>query len=76
MDWLQRKLTVPDGAVLVTNTFLEPAHRPVAKVAYAIEDESRTLQRQRHARFVRQPLGVDFLAVAERGDRWRREVTR
>ena len=58
------QLTVPDRAVLLADAFLEPAHRPVAQVAYAIKDKSRALQRQRHARFVRQTLGVHLLAVA------------
>ena len=58
------QLTVPDWAVLLADAFLEPAHRPVAQVAYAIKDKSRALQRQRHARFVRQALGVHLFAVA------------
>lgn len=58
------QLTVPDRAVFHADAFLEPAHRPVAQVAYAIKDKSRALQRQRHSRFVRQTLGVHLLAVA------------
>ena len=58
------QLTVPDRAVFHADAFLEPAHRPVAQVAYAIKDKSRALPRQRHSRFVRQTLGVHLLAVA------------